>query len=121
MFAMRGVTNSSLTATEADPDADGRSNWAEYQLGSDPLVADTARPLTVAGLVNGSTIALRFAERKNADDLGRKFYFSTNLAEWTAVTPASSTQLQDMGSVVVREVTFPALAISGFYRAGYGL
>jgi len=120
MLAMRGVTNPSLAAPEADPDLDGRSNWAEYKLGSDPLVADTARALTVAGLVNGSTIVLRFTERKNADDLGRRYYFSTNLADWTAVTPASSTQLEDLGSVVVREVTFPTSTVSGFYRAAYG-
>ena len=117
---LRGVTNPSLTAPEADPDADGRSNWAEYKLGSDPLVADAARAVTVAGLVNGSAIILRFTERKNADELGRRFYFSTNLAEWTAVTPASNTLLQDLGSVVVREVTFPTSTVSGFYRAAYG-
>jgi hypothetical protein len=121
MFAARGATNVSLMAPQADPDGDGRSNWAEYCLGSDPLAADTARALTVAGLVNGSTIALRFTERKNAEAYGRRFCFSTDLTTWTAVTPASNIQLRDLGSVVVREVTFPALAISGFYRADYGL
>ncbi len=118
-LAARGVTNASLATPEADPDADGRSNWAEYKLGSDPLAADAARAVTVAGFVNGSTIALRFTERKNADDLGRRYYFSTDLADWTAVTPASSTQLQDLGSVVVREVIFRTSTVSGFYRAAY--
>ena len=119
MFAMRGVTNALLIAAEADPDSDGRSNWMEYQLGSDPLVADAKPAFTVTGFVNGSSIALRCTERKNADDLGRKFYFSGNLAGWTAVTPISSTQLEDRGSVVVREVVLPAPAATGFYRAGY--
>ena len=119
MFGMRGVTNAALNAPEADPDSDGRSNWMEYQLGSDPLFADAKPAFTVTGFVNGSDIALRCTERKNADDFGRKFYFSGNLAAWTAVAPISSTQLEDRGSVVVREVIFPAAAATGFYRAGY--
>ena len=119
MFAARGTTNASLIDATADPDHDGRSNAMEYRLGSDPLVADAARPISVAGLTKGATIVLRLAERKNAEDLGRRFYFSTDLSEWTPVTPASNTQLQDLGGVVVREVTFPASATSGFYCAGY--
>jgi len=115
----RGATNAAIEAPEADPDGDERSNWMEYHCGSDPLVADVEPWLAVAGLVDGAAVNLRSTERKNADDFGRRYYHSTDLAVWAPIMPETTVQVQDRGSVVVRECTFPIRADAGYYRVGY--
>jgi hypothetical protein len=119
VFGARGVTNANVIAPNADADGDGRSNLAEFYLGSDPLQADDSTSASVAGITNSSVIRLRFVERKNAADLGRQFWQSPDLKAWSVVSPASVTDIEDMGSLVVREVTFPVSASAGFYRASY--
>ncbi len=119
MLASRGATNAAIEAPEADPDDDGRSNWMEYHCGSNPLVADLEAPLAVAGLIDGASVVLRSTERKNADDFGRKFYYSSDLVVWAPIMPEAMIQAQDRGSVVVRECTFPVRADAGYYRVGY--
>jgi hypothetical protein len=115
VFGARGVTNTAMTLSGADPDGDGRSNLAEFFLGTDPLAADASPAVSIAGPL----IRLRFTERKNAASLGRRFWLSSDLRAWSEVTPASTTDLQDFGSRVIREATFPALTAQGFYRAAY--
>jgi len=119
MLLQRGVTNTTSIAPGADPDGDGRSNLAEYWLGSDPLTDDTSPAVSVIGWTN-ALVRLRFTERKNAASLGRQLLYSTDLLSWTPVTPASISDLQDSGSVVVREVDFLAPTARGFFRATYG-
>jgi hypothetical protein len=69
-------------------------------------------------VMNGQ-FTLRVAERKNAGALGRVFLYSTNLNNWSPVTPNSITTLEDAGAVVVRDVTFPVSANTGFYQIRY--
>jgi hypothetical protein len=118
LFTRRGFTNPVLTDANADPDHDSRPNIAEYLLGSDPLAAEQSLPVRPLILANGQ-ITLRVAERKNAATLGRTFLYSTNLSNWTGITPVSLTTVEDTGAVVVRDVTFPASASAGFYRISY--
>jgi hypothetical protein len=120
VFAARGITNAGQTAPGADPDGDGRYNLAEFYLGSDPLAPDASPTVSVAGFSAGSLIHLRFTERKNAADLGRKFWQSPDLRAWSEVTPVTIADLEDLGSRVVRDAAFPATAAGGFYRASYG-
>ena len=118
LFTRRGFTNPVLTDASADPDHDSRPNIAEYLLGSDPLAAEQSPPVRPLILANGQ-ITLRVVERKNAAALGRTFLYSTNLSNWTGITPVSLTTVEDTGAVVVRDVTFPASASAGFYRISY--
>jgi hypothetical protein len=118
LFARRSVTNPAFTASIADPDQDGRSNQAEYWLGSDPLAANPTPAVKALG-VAGNVIQLRFTERKNAAALGRLFLYSSNLSSWNSVTPLSNILVEDFGSVVTRELTFPVSTVAGFYRSSY--
>jgi hypothetical protein len=120
MLAARGLTNATLLNPGTDPDGDGRSNLAEYWLGSDPLGFDAAPAIAVAGLTNGSIVRVQFRERKNAESFGRVFQTSSTLTNWSSVTPVAMTELQDFGSVVTREVFFQASATNGYFRASYG-
>src|SRR5262249_31309366 len=115
LLTRRGVTDPALTNANADPDHDSRPNIAEYLLGSDPLLADQSPPVRPLNVANGQ-ITLRIAERKNAAALGRTFLYSTNLRNWTVITPASLTTVEDNGAVVIRNAMFPASASAGFYR-----
>lgn len=118
LFTRRGVTDPALTAANADPDHDSRPNIAEYLLGSDPLAAQQSPPVRPLNPANGQ-IVLRIAERKNAAALGRTFLYSTNLSNWTPITPISLTTVEDDGAVVVRDAGFPASGGKGFYRISY--
>ncbi|HSY19570.1 MAG TPA: alginate lyase family protein [Candidatus Acidoferrales bacterium] len=118
MFTRRGITDPAVTASTADPDNDGRSNEAEYLAGSDPLVPDLLPPVQALNPVNGF-VRCRFTERQNAAALGRVFLHSTDLVNWSPITPNSITVVADFGAVVTREVTFPVAATSGFYRSSY--
>ena len=120
VFTARGITNAALTGPNADPDGDGRSNLAEYWLGSDPLTADTVPAVKVIGMTSGPALRVQYRERKNAADLGRVFQSATDLTGWNTVAATSITDLQDLGSVVVREVLFPVSSTNTFYRARYG-
>jgi hypothetical protein len=118
MFTRRNVTAPAQTDPSADPDLDKRSNQVEFWLGSDPLVANPTPPVRALGIV-GNLIQLRFTERKNAAALGRLFLYSSNLSSWNSVTPLSNNVIEDFGSVVTRDVTFPVSASAGFYRSSY--
>jgi hypothetical protein len=120
VFGLRGITNAAQTDPGMDPDNDERSNRAEFFLGSDPLALDTVPAVRVAGFSSGPFFHVQFTERKNAADYGRRFWRSTDLRVWSEVAPASITDLEDLGARVVREVTFPVLTTTGFYRSSYG-
>ncbi len=73
----------------------------------------------ISGFEGPDKVKLRFTERKNAADLGRVFQYSTNLIQWSVVVPSAMVQLEDRGSVVIREVTLPAPHTQGFYTSTY--
>jgi regulation of enolase protein 1 (concanavalin A-like superfamily) len=117
VLSRRGVHDSDA-GLAADPDADGRSNVLEHLLGSDPLAADQAQPMEVAGL-GADFVRLRVEERKNAAALGREFLHSADLSTWNPITPDSNTIIHDKGSVVVREIRVPITTTTGFYLSRY--
>jgi hypothetical protein len=117
VLSRRGVHDSDA-GPAADPDSDGRSNALEHLLGSDPLAADQAQPMEVAGL-GADFVRLRVEERKNAAALGREFLHSADLFTWNPITPDSNTIIHDKGSVVVREIRVPITTTTGFYLSRY--
>ncbi len=119
LLVRRGQTNALALLPEGDPDGDGRLNRLEYYLGSDPLTPDALPCVELSGFEGPDKVKLRFTERKNAADLGRVFKYSTNLIQWSVVAPSAMVQLEDQGSVVIREVTLPAPHTQGFYTSTY--
>ncbi len=115
---LRCATNGIAQGAAADPDADTRSNQWEFRLGSDPLAPD-AQPAVEAGAMDGSFVRLRLLERANAAAFGRSCLLSTNLSTWRAVSPLGESVIKDSGSLVVRELIFPAIEPASFYRISY--
>ena len=105
----------------ADPDGDGRVNWVEYALGSDPWVSD-AEPVGF-GLVTVSGkryAALNFVRPVNALDVAYALLATDNLVAgtWGVIsnTVATTTsQTNNRESVSLRE-TKTATAAARFFR-----
>lgn len=118
VFDMRGKIQPA--DPDADLDEDGRSNLLEYYLGSDPVEAD--RTPALAAMVVGNNpvlIALRLRERRDALQVGRKVYFSSDLVSWAEMNLAAGSEVEDLGSLVVRQIVLPTAAGAGYYRVGY--
>lgn len=79
----------SAGATTHDPDADGRLNFLEYALGSDPFTPDsTTLALDLAPSASG--LALAWPERAALLDVALSLRESTDLAAWPASPLATS-------------------------------
>lgn len=66
-----------------DPDRDGKSNFFEYALGSNPLAKETSPPIEVTA--NQNSPSFRFQQRKNLTDAEVIPEVSTNLIDWIRV------------------------------------
>jgi hypothetical protein len=103
------------TAT-ADPDGDGTPNLAEFAMGGNPLVADSAatelQPLSSAA----GSFSFSFRERKNLGDVQRLFESSTNLVNWVEVTPSSLVTIGNLQDVYLRAAVFPVQDQASFFR-----
>lgn len=80
------------TASDADPDNDGRSNLEEYAVGTAPLRADTGRVLrwedaTVTAI---SALRLQFDRRRGTTDIDAVLQVSSNLVDWTDIKPEAT-------------------------------
>jgi hypothetical protein len=104
-----------------DPDGDGRLNWVEYALGSDPWARD-AEPVgfTWAEVVGERHAALRFKRPAHALDVNYELLATGDLANelWGVVgdTVLETAPLSDnRESVTLREAS-AATATARFYR-----
>ena len=104
-----------------DTDRDGRVNWVEYALGSDPWVAD-AYPVGVTwiGGVTNRLAKLNFRRPVNALDVKYELMATGDLANelWSVVGDAvleTSPLTNDLESVTLREAN-PSKASARFYR-----
>jgi hypothetical protein len=97
----------------ADPDGDGRANWAEYALGSDPWTPDAAGPTVGLSFVTYSKkryAALTFGRASNALDVQYAVWATGDL-QWEVWSPAGTTPYQtvplggDRETVTLRETT----------------
>lgn len=105
----------------ADPDGDGRRNWVEYALGSDPWVSDAeAVGFSFTTIGQNRYGALCFKRPRNALDVtyelevaGDLRYPSWDVLEDVVLTTSS---LPDSLEDVVLREAYPASAASRFYR-----
>jgi hypothetical protein len=70
----------------ADPDLDGRSNLAEYAFGGNPTAIDAAPAATLSH--DGTEATWQFV-RRDDDSLDLRLQRSTDLSDWSTVSPVS--------------------------------
>ena len=119
-FGPNDFINDAVSGPNADADGDGISNLQEFYAGLDPHVANgsaAARP--TATLVSATTFGLDFRESKNIPAGSRTIYYSTDLVQWSPITPSTVVVKQDLGTAALYEAQFPINAARGFFRLSY--
>lgn len=120
-FSETDRENALVSGPNADPDGDGRCNWAEYALGSDPWLRDVDGVAFTWAESGGDRYAgLRFRRPAHALDVTYEVLGSDNLVppSWNAtdvVEHGSSSIPGDREDVILREV-FPAPLPRHFLR-----
>lgn len=115
-FSLTG--NNALAA--ADPDADGRSNLQEYAFGGDPTVKDADYP---NGSLNiGANLSWTHARRNNDAALIFTYQVSTDLNQWTTISPLSQATVAhptkaNFGNTTVQFPKNTATNAKQFFRA----
>jgi hypothetical protein len=103
-------------ASTSDPDHDGVANLVEFAMGGDPWTGDASNAKLQPVAASPGTFRFRFQERKNLGDVQRSFESSTDLVNWTVATPAALTNVADLGSLWLREATFPLQGSVAVFR-----
>ncbi len=123
-WAVRQFTDAQLSdpaigAADADPDSDGVRNLAEFAMGGNPLVADGAAMSLQPVSSSAGTFAFSFRERKDLGDVARHFESSTNLVDWSEVSPSSLSILASSSQTYMRAAVFPLLSGGAYFRLRY--
>jgi hypothetical protein len=110
-----------VSGPDMDPDGDGRVNWVEYALNTDPLTPDRERLDWAWFSTNGqSCAALGFQRPVNVLDVKYELLATGNLVDgaWSVVSNAAQaivSQTNETESVFLREET-PSTTPARFFR-----
>jgi len=120
-FSDSQIANSAIGAPTADPDGDGVPNLIEFAAGGNPLSSDATNAAVQGALSSANQFAFQFRERNSLGDVARQFQSSSDLLNWTNITPAQVNVLQNFGSVSLMQAIFPLQNFAQFFRLGYSL
>jgi hypothetical protein len=118
-FSEAQLTDDSISGTGADPDGDGAPNLLEYAMGGQPLTVDPENLKLQNVSISEDEFKFQFRQRKELVGLTRQFLQSTNLMDWTPVSPLSVSTNQDLGDVVILLATMDAPARPSFFRLSF--
>lgn len=117
-FSQAELTNATVSAATADPDADGMPNLLEYALGNDPRSPEPSVIESFTTQSVGAADYVYIVHHKNHYASGISFGYevSTDLSSWSSVTPelVSATQIDPQKDLVT--VRLPVAAPSEFVR-----
>jgi hypothetical protein len=117
-YAMQHGLSGTNAAFNADPDADGVTNFAEWAFGGDPAAADPfIASLTGVQVTATHDFQFTYQRLMNAANYGLRYrYFvSRDLNSWTEITPTqvSAATNEDYAGYEVVTLQLPSSAIAG--------
>lgn len=113
-FILSELVTTTVSGPNADPDADGLSNLAEYALGLDPHTPSPGGGLNVTN--NGTDWIITYSRPTDRSELAYRLERSTNLAEWTDAGVAP-TLVSSADGIETWRATYPlSSAPSCFFR-----
>jgi N-acetylneuraminic acid mutarotase len=99
-FTQQQLSDPTITCDSCDPDKDGLSNLLEYAFDLDPTTPSTGgRPFAT---LDSSYLSIVYEKASAATDLTYTVEESTNLVQWSPVTPINTVLIDDGFSQVIK-------------------
>jgi hypothetical protein len=99
-FTQQQLNDPAISCDSCDPDGDGLSNLLEYTFDLDPTVPSTGgRPYST---LDSTYLSLVYEKALPATDLTYTIEESTNLVQWSPVTPVNQVLVSDGYSQVIK-------------------
>ncbi|MDX2111433.1 MAG: carbohydrate binding domain-containing protein [Verrucomicrobiota bacterium] len=118
MFSAEQLLDPAQSGDDATPAGDGCSNYLKYLTGLNPSIAGspfytpTNAPRQIQTAGNSTALVLYFQARPDALQIGLRAEYSTDLINWTAITP----ELYSESTVNTYRLTSPTSAELFFVR-----
>jgi PKD repeat protein len=87
-FSGSELSNTNISGAAADPDSDGINNRLEYAFGLDPKTRNTGTNGLPRAAISNGVFTLTFTRFKMTSDSGLAVETSSNLSNWSRITPA---------------------------------
>jgi hypothetical protein len=118
-FSAEQIQNGTGIGEYEDPDGDRAANLVEFGMGGDPVVSDGAYCLLKPVSAGPNVFAFRYRERKDLGDVQRTFEVSSDLQNWSEISPASLTNVSDSGVAWLKEAVFAKTPEAKYYRVAF--